>query len=174
MDKLLRRSRVERTRVRLGDGVSTTLHLASYEREAFDVRVVVLERPVQLVRWCRERGVRDAVVGGFFLRLQYVPLREVRIDGVVQPSVAFDPPWGEVRACVQIVDGRLRIARRDEFGAVPAGDLLQSAPLLVAAGRCAIVAGEDLEGSQPRRTSLIPVSRAGVILLPRRRSPASG
>jgi Phosphodiester glycosidase len=146
MDKLLRRSRVERTRVRLGDGASTTLHVASYDRGSCDVRVVVLERPVPLVRWCTQGGVRDAIVGGFFLRPQYMPLGEVRIDGVAQPSVAFDAPWGDVRACVQIVDGRLRIARRDELGVGSGGDLLQAGPLLVAAGRCAIVDGEDLEG----------------------------
>ena len=38
-----RRSRLERRCVTLGDGATTTLHVASYERSAFDVRVVALE-----------------------------------------------------------------------------------------------------------------------------------
>ncbi len=91
---------MERIRVRLDDGAPTTLHVASYERRAFDARVVVLERAGPLVRWCEVQGVRDAVVGGFFSRSQYLPLEHVQIDGVTQPSLAVEPPWGTfVRAC---------------------------------------------------------------------------
>lgn len=137
---------MERIRVRLGDGARTTLHVASYERRAFEARVVVLERPVPLVRWCEVQGVRDAVVGGFFSRAQYLPLGHVQIDGVMQPSLAVEPPWGDVRACVHIADGMLRIARRDQLGAAPGGDLLQAGPLLVAGGRCVVADGRDVEG----------------------------
>ncbi len=133
-------------RVRLPDGARTTLHVAGYDRLAFEARVVVLERPAPLVRWCGEEGVRDAVVGGFFSRPQYVPLGQVQVDGRPQPSLSFDPPWGDMRACVQIESGELRIVRRDQLGAAPAGDLLQAGPLLVAGGEIAIVPGEDAEG----------------------------
>jgi len=51
-----------------------------------------------------------------------------------------------MRACLQIADGMLRIERRDELDAEPAGDLLQAGPLLVADGRRAIADGEDGEG----------------------------
>jgi Phosphodiester glycosidase len=141
-----RRPSVGRMRVRLGDGARTTLHVAGYDRRAFEARVVVLERPVPLVRWCGVEGVHDAVVGGFFSRPEYVPLGEVQIDGRSQPSLAFDPPWGDVRACVQITNGELRIARRDQLGAAPAGDLLQAGPMLVAGGEMAVVPGQDPEG----------------------------
>jgi exopolysaccharide biosynthesis protein len=40
----------------------------------------------------------------------------------------------------------VRIARRDEFGAAPAGDLLQAGPLLVAGGRSRVADDEDGEG----------------------------
>ena len=119
----------------LSDGASTTLHVASYERTAFDVRVVVLERPAPLVRWCEEQGVHHAVVGGFFVRSDCAPLGQVRIAGEPRPSVAFDARWGQMRACLHIADRTVRIARRDELGAEPAGDLLQAGPLLVAGGR---------------------------------------
>jgi hypothetical protein len=76
-----RRSYLERGRVTLGDGATTTLHVASYERSAFDVRVVVLEEPAPLVRWCAQQGVREAVVGGFFVRPDYAPLGQLRIAG---------------------------------------------------------------------------------------------
>lgn len=141
-----RRSSVGRTRVRLGDGARTTLHVASYDRHAFKARVVVLERPAPLVRWCTEEGVGDAVVGGFFSRPQYMPLGQVQVQGRAQPSLAFDAPWGERRACVHIENDGVRIGRRDQLGSAPAGDLLQAGPLLVA-GRQAVVAdGEDPEG----------------------------
>lgn len=133
-------------RVRLPDGARTTLHVAGYDRRAFEPRVVVLDRPAPLVRWCGEEGVGDAVVGGFFSRPQYAPLGQVQIDDRSQPSMAFDPPWGDVRACVQLTSGEVRIARRDQLDAAPAGDLLQAGPLLVTGGEVAVVAGEDPEG----------------------------
>jgi hypothetical protein len=122
------------------------MHVARYELEAWTPRVVVFQRPTQLVRWCRLAGVGHAVVGGFFLRPDYLPLGEVRIDGAHRRFIPFDAPWGDVRACVQVVDGRPRIASRLMLGASPVGDLLQAGPLLVLDGRSAIVPGEDREG----------------------------
>lgn len=141
-----RRSRLHRLRVPLSDGTRTTLHVASYERQAVNARVVVLEQPAPLVRWCAAQDIRHAVVGGFFVRPSCVPLGEVQVGGAVRPSVAFDAPWGDVRACVHIVDGAVRIARRDGLGDDPSGDLLQAGPLLIADGRHALVDGEDREG----------------------------
>jgi hypothetical protein len=143
-----RRSRLGRIRVTLGDGVRSTLHVASYERRSVAPRVVVIERPVPLVRWCQEQDVRHAIVGGFFVRPQCTPLGDLRVGGEVRPSIPFDPPWGGVRACVNIADGVVRIARRDQLPADPRGDLLQAGPLLLAGGRPAIAedADEDHEG----------------------------
>jgi hypothetical protein len=132
--------------VTLGDGATTTLHVASYERSAFDVRVVVLEEPAPLVRWCAEQEVRQAIVGGFFVRQDYAPLGQLRIAGEARPSVAFDAPWGDMRACLHIADGMVRIDPRDGLDAELPGDLLQAGPLLVAGGRRAIADGEDSEG----------------------------
>ncbi|HEY1777017.1 MAG TPA: phosphodiester glycosidase family protein [Solirubrobacteraceae bacterium] len=140
------RSHVERLRVRLGDGARTTVHIASYDSSAVCARVVVLEQPAPLVRWCNEQGVRDAVVGGFFHRPSYTPLGQLRIGGEAQQSSPFDAPWGDMRACVHIDGETIGIARRDQVAAEPAGDLLQAGPLLVADGRRAIADGEDVEG----------------------------
>ncbi|HEY6395986.1 MAG TPA: phosphodiester glycosidase family protein [Solirubrobacteraceae bacterium] len=140
-----RRSRLEKLRVALPDGARTTLHLASYEVGSFAPRVVAFEQPEPLERWCRHNGIRHAVVGGFYMRPQYAPLGELRIGGQVKPSLAFDRRWASVRACVQIHDGRLAIAPRDQLPANPAGDLLQAGPLLVARGRSVIGLG-DTEG----------------------------
>lgn len=141
-----RRSRLSRVRVSLADGAGTTLHVASYDRQAVTPRVVVLERPAPLVRWCKAQGVRHAVVGGFFLRPDWLPLGQVQTGGEAWPSVAFDAPWGDVRACVHVCDGVLRIARRDQLGDDLSGDLLQAGPLLVTDGRPAFVDGDDHEG----------------------------
>lgn len=146
----LRRGRpqaqLDRLRVRLADGARTTLHVAAFDLVAWTPRVVVLDRPTPLVRWCRAEGVRHAVVGGFFRRADYAPLGELRVGGAVGPFVPFDAPWGDVRACLQVQGGRLRIASRMMLGASPAGDVLQAGPLLVLDGRSAIVEGEDREG----------------------------
>jgi hypothetical protein len=141
-----RQPRLERLRVKLPDGARTTMHVASYDREAWRPRVVRLERPTPLVRWCREQGIRHAVVGGFFLRPDYSPLGLLKIGGEACHSVPFDPPWGEVRACVQIAGGRLRVAPRMMLGPHPEGDVLQAGPLLVLDGRNAVADGEDREG----------------------------
>jgi hypothetical protein len=143
---LRRRSRLSGVRVRLADGAQTTLHVVSYDRRAVSARVVVLEQPMPLVRWCQTNGVRDAVVGGFFIRSEGVPLGEVRVGGAVQRSVAFDAPWGDVRACVHIGQDGIRIARLDQLAGALAGDLLQAGPLLVAGGRPVCVDGQDREG----------------------------
>jgi hypothetical protein len=95
-----KRSRLERLRVTFDDGARTTLHVASYEVSAYVPRVVTLERPAPLARWCKEQGVRHAVVGGFFVRPQHAPLGQLQINGQIQPSVAFDAPWATcVRVC---------------------------------------------------------------------------
>lgn len=130
----------------LADGARTTLHIAAYDGAAWRPRVVAFERPTPLVRWCRAFGVRHAVVGGFYRRPDCAPLGEVRIDGARGDFVPFDAPWDEVRACLQVVEGRVRIAPRLMLGAEPAGDLLQAGPLLVLDGRPAVVEGEDREG----------------------------
>jgi Phosphodiester glycosidase len=139
-------SRLERLRVTLGDGARTTLHVASYDMRAHRGRVVAFERPTRLVQWCADHGVSHAVVGGFFLRPTYAPLGHLWIDGEVIPSVAFDPPWGESRASVQIDASTVRVARRDRLGPDPDGDLLQAGPLLVQRGERAVADDEDSEG----------------------------
>jgi hypothetical protein len=143
-----RRARLSRVRVKLGDGARTTLHVASYDRSAVGVRVVLLDRPAPLVRWCKEQRVRHAVVGGFYVRSAGRPLDHVQIQGEVRPSVPFDEPWGGVRACVyaDADAGEVRIARRDPLQPDPGGDILQAGPLLVAGGRSAVADGRDPEG----------------------------
>jgi Phosphodiester glycosidase len=141
-----RQARLERLRVKLSDGTRTTLHVASYDRDTYRPRVVAFDRPMPLVRWCRDRGVRHAVVGGFFVRPSYAPLGEVRIGGEIVPSVAFDAPWGLSRACVQIESGWVRVGRRDRLEPGPEGDLLQAGPLLVRGGQRCVGDDEDPEG----------------------------
>jgi hypothetical protein len=141
-----RRSRIERLRVRLADGALTTLHVASYRREVYAPRVVVLERPLPLARWCGQEQVRHAVVGGFFARPQYAPLGRLRVSGVEQPSVAFEPPWDRQRGCLQVVAGEPRIGHPRELAGEKRGDLLQAGPVLVAGGRRMVDEGQDPEG----------------------------
>lgn len=140
-----RRCRLIRARIRLADGASTALHVASYPREVYVPRLIALEHPEPLARWCADHGVRHAVVGGFFARPQYAPLGALRINGVQWPSVPFDAPWASLRACLQIRDDAVQIARRDELDEA-AGDLLQAGPLLVSGGRRVVEDGVDSEG----------------------------
>jgi hypothetical protein len=138
-----RRSRLESLRVSLHGPRRTTVHVASYDLSTFRPRVALLEQPAPLVRWCRQEGIRDAIVGGFFVRARYEPLGQLQIDGRTRDSVPFASPWGDVRACVHIDQHDVRIARRDQLARDPTGDLLQAGPLLVSGGRRAIRDDDD-------------------------------
>ena len=132
---------LHRVRVALADGAETTMHVARHPLATTEVRVVRLRRPQPLVAWCARNDAPEALVGGFYARPHGTPLGELRTRGVARRHVPFDAPWGDVRACVHVDGGAVRIARRDELGPAPRGDLLQAGPLLVRCG--ATVAGDE-------------------------------
>ena len=122
---------LQRHRLALNDGAVTTLHVAAYDLRRTVPRVVRLPAPTPVERWCREHGVGEAMVGGFFVRPGGTPLGELRTSGIARPARPFDAPWGDVRGCLHVVGGHVALARRDELPAEPPGDLLQAGPLLV-------------------------------------------
>jgi hypothetical protein len=137
-------SSLERLRLNLDDGAATTAYVAVYPLATTRLRVQRLPALVRLETWCTDHAVREAIVGGFYVRLATLangppltgmPLGELRLDGVEQPFVPFTHPWGERRACVNAVGDEVRIARRNDLPASPAGDLIQAGPLLVRDGR---------------------------------------
>jgi phosphodiester glycosidase len=139
----------ERRRLRLGDGAETTIHVARFDRGAFDLRVVVLDPPSTVRQWCRRAGAEHAIVGGFYMRPGGPALGDLWVAGRALPTQPFDAPWHDERACVHIGDGAervVRLASRRELGPVPHGDLLHAGPLLVAAGRSLVLGGADREG----------------------------
>jgi hypothetical protein len=138
--------RCRRARLLLADGARTTVYVACHDAERTEVKVAVLRRQQRLEPWCAERGVREALIGGFFTRPHGRPLGEVRTAGVERRFVPFDPPWHAVRACVHVEGGVARIARRDALPAAPRGDLLQAGPMLVAGGAVSFDAAADAEG----------------------------
>jgi hypothetical protein len=138
--------RCRRIRLLVGEDALTTVHVACHDAARTEVRVAVLRGQAPLAPWCASRGVEEALVGGFFLRPEGVPLGEVRTRGVARRHVPFDAPWDAVRACVHVQGGRPRIARRYEVPDTPRGDLLQAGPLLVSGGAPVFERSADLEG----------------------------
>ena len=135
-----------RGRLLLAGGARTTVYVACYDAELTEIRVAVMPGQERLEPWCRRRGVREALIGGFFHKPDGLPLGEVRTHGVAREHVPFDAPWHAVRACVHVEGGRARIARRDALDPEPRGDLLQAGPLLVADGEVAYDPEADEEG----------------------------
>ncbi len=133
-------------RLALADGARTTVHVACHDAARTEVRVAVLPAPQRLEAWCAARGVREALVGGFFTRPSGTPLGEIRTHGVARAHVPFVAPWDRSRACVHVEGGRPQIVPRDELPRRPRGDLLQAGPLLVADGERTCFAGGDPEG----------------------------
>ncbi|MCW2989504.1 MAG: phosphodiester glycosidase family protein [Solirubrobacterales bacterium] len=140
----LRPRHLTKLRVLLPGRARTTLYVASYPADEFEVGVELLPEPLPLETWCRATGASEAMIGGFFARPGGIPLGEVRTRGVRRDSIPFDAPWDAIRACVHVEGGRLHIARRDELPAEPVGDLLQAGPLLLAGGELAL--DGDIEG----------------------------
>jgi hypothetical protein len=147
-DSVAREAAAARLSVALAGSAQTTAHVAGYAIERTELRVVVMREPQPLVEWCAERGVGDAIVGGFFVRSAGRPLGEVRTHGIKRRSTPFLAPWAAQRACVHSQAGRVAIDRREELPARPRGDLLQAGPLLVRRGQVVVRDddGEDPEG----------------------------
>jgi hypothetical protein len=167
-DIRLKAPSLECLRLTLEDGARTTVHIASYSRRTTALRVHRLPGLAKLEGWCAERGVEEALVGGFYVRcagvppgpqLTGLPLGELRLDGVVQPFVPFTQPWGERRACVSVREGEVRIVRRDELPPSPPGDLLQAGPLIVRDGRAMSRDEEGFSAAADQFDSDITVGR---------------
>lgn len=153
----------ERRRLRLLDGAETTIHVARFDRDAFDLRVVVLDPCSTVQQWCRRNGTEHAIVGGFYMRPGGPALGDVWVAGRAISTEPFDPPWHDERACVHVHDRAtagnrnhsgssrsrervVRLAPRRELGATPRGDLLHAGPMLVGGGRSLVADGADREG----------------------------
>jgi Phosphodiester glycosidase len=136
--------RYELTRVRLADGLETTVYLVRHPRTTTSVRVVSFREPRRLDGWCAEHGHAEGIVAGFFVRDPYRPLGETWSAGQPFDHQPIPPPWRERRACVHI-DGELRLAARNDLPEQPAGDLVTAGPMLVADAR-SLMDGEDREG----------------------------
>src|SRR3954452_22308137 len=106
-----RTGRARSARIELSDGARTMVHVARHDTATTELRVAVLRGQARLEPWCAARGVEEALVGGFFVRPDGLPLGEVRTRGVARRHVPFDAPWGDVRACVHVQGGEARIAR---------------------------------------------------------------
>ena len=133
-------------RVRLADGAETNAYVALYPLGRTDVRVARFQRPLPLLGWCRDEGISEAIVGGFFTRPRGEPLGELWIEGERSPSVPFLEPWDTLRSCLNVEAGEVALAPRQELPKQPAGDLLQAGPLLVRRGRAVFGDAGDAEG----------------------------
>jgi exopolysaccharide biosynthesis protein len=142
----LARPSEETHRVPLDDGAATTLHVLRLKRREYTARVVVLDPVRRLVEYCADRNVELAMIGGFYIRAESIPLGDLRIEGRVVPSRPFDEPWNRVRACLHSEDGEVTLRGRDELAPQPRGDLLQAGPMLVRDGVCLVEKGTDREG----------------------------
>jgi hypothetical protein len=135
------------TRISLSKTKTTTVHVVRYERRSARPRIVLLDKPTRLLDWCRQEGIDNAMVGGFFLRGAYKPLGDLWVDGKQQPSVPFTAPWDTVRGTMHIDKFfDVQINARNTFASEPTGDLLQAGPLLVINGRNALSGASDAEG----------------------------
>ena len=131
----------------LPDGDVTTVYAVMHPRRTTRVRAVYFPETAHLDVWCREHGVDEAVVGGFFLRDPYRPLGELWLDGRPERHEAIAEPYGPRRGCVLAgPDGEVRLLERASGPPARARDLLQAGPLLVDEGRVCFDGETDREG----------------------------
>ena len=123
--------RYELLRHRLEDGEQTTVYIIRYPRPQTSLSVQHFAVPQQLDQWCRRFGVREAIVGGFFVRPHGPPLGELWIGGRRIETQPVLEPYGDARAAIYVGEGEIRIGPRAQLPPRPAGHLLQAGPMLV-------------------------------------------
>jgi phosphodiester glycosidase len=126
--------RYDLLRHRLGDGEQTTVYVVRYPRPQTRLSVQHFAVPQQLDHWCRRFGVREAIVGGFFVRPHGPPLGELWIGGRRIETESVLDPYGQARAAISIDEREIRIGPRTELPTRPTGHLLQAGPMLVRDG----------------------------------------
>lgn len=136
----------ETLRVPLGRGLATTLYVLRLPRSTYTARVCVMKPMERLVDWCTSSGTEHAMIGGFYVRADGVPLGDLRVDGRPRASKPFQAPWNRIRACVHVQGGEVALRSRLELPAEPAGDLMQAGPMLVRAGVRLVEPRMDPEG----------------------------
>lgn len=137
---------VRSRKVRLGRDAATTVHVAVYPRASTSASVVALPAPEPLHAWCVRAGVRDALVGGFFVTPGGPALGELWTAGRRVDTAPFDQRFASRRACLHVDGERMAIVPLEALPAGASGDLLQAGPALVAGGRPLVREGEDPEG----------------------------
>lgn len=130
----------------LDGSLATTLHVLRMPHAHYTARVVAIAPPQRLVDWCARNGAEYALIGGFYVRTNEVPLGDLQIHGRALPSRPFDAPWNRIRACVHCLDGEVSLRSRIELPSKPGGDLIQAGPMLVRDGVRLVEAGVDAEG----------------------------
>jgi hypothetical protein len=123
--------RYELLRPRLDDGAQTTVYVVRYPRPQTSLSVQHFAVPQQLDRWCRRFDVREAIVGGFFVRPHGPPLGELWVGGRRVETEPIIDPYGGARAAIHVDEGKIRIGPRGQLPPRPAGHLLQAGPMLV-------------------------------------------
>jgi Phosphodiester glycosidase len=121
-------------RHRLADGEETTVYVVRYPRSQTSLSVEHFAVPQHLDRWCRRSGVREAIVGGFFVRPHGPPLGELWIGGCQIETEPVLDPYAGARAAIYVDEGEVHIGPRAELPPRPAGHLLQAGPMLVRDG----------------------------------------
>ena len=127
-------ARYELLRHRLADGEETTVYVVRYPRPQTSLSLEHFALPQRLDRWCGRFGVREAIVGGFFVRPHGPPLGELWIGGRrIETEPVLDPYVG-ARAAIYVDEGEIHIGPRAELPPRPPGHLLQAGPMLVRDG----------------------------------------
>ncbi len=133
-------------KITLDDGKTTTVHVATYHRSGVLPKLVLFQRQNRLLTWCKQNNIKEALVGGFFLRNDDKPLGETWIAGVAQDHEPFTAPWHTKRGSLYITTDTLALDYRYNLPDTPAGDLLQAGPLLVKNSTSLHITPNDREG----------------------------
>lgn len=133
--------------VTLDDGDKTTVHIVRYMRQRTQPRLVLFPDATLLQTWCNANQVEGAIVGGFFLRDQRLPLGEIWHGSHKISTVPFSAPWSTLRGSIYMsTTGNVQIDYRHILPDRPNGDLLQAGPLLVKDNISRVADGKDYEG----------------------------
>lgn len=129
--------------VEFGNGATTCVYTARYDREEYFPSIEVFDAPTNLLEWSRTNKVLDAINGGFTVNHRSdIPTQHLGLHRSGSKTI-HTVPFATPKSGLHVTCNKeTKIVHADEVADFSDGDFLQAGPMIVRNG----VIAEDFEG----------------------------